>query len=38
MITIRNGSSETNSSSVRVLVIPKDTSIAIPKKVYLYGG
>lgn len=38
MITIRNGLFETNSSSVHVLVIPKDMSITIPKKVYLYGG
>lgn len=38
MFNIRNGSWETNSSSVHVLVIPKETTITIPKKVILYGG
>lgn len=38
MIQIRYTSFETNSSSVHVLVIPKDTNIHIPKSVHLYGG
>lgn len=38
MIQIRSSVFETNSSSVHVLVIPKDTSITIPKKVFLSGG
>ena len=38
MLTIRQGLFETNSSSVHVLVIPKDTDISIPSKVYLEGG
>lgn len=38
MLTIRQGLFETNSSSVHVLVIPKDTDISIPSKVYLDGG
>ena len=38
MITIRTGLFETNSSSVHILVIPKDTDIVIPDKVYLVGG
>lgn len=37
MFNIRNGSWETNSSSVHVLVIPKDTNVTIPKKVFLSG-
>lgn len=38
MIQIRQNSFETNSSSVHVLVIPKDTTINVPKKVFLSGG
>lgn len=38
MIEIRNNMFETNSSSVHVLVIPKDTNIDIPHKVFLSGG
>ena len=38
MISIRIGLFETNSSSVHVLVIPKDTDIHIPSHVNLYGG
>ena len=38
MITVRKGIFETNSSSVHVLVIPKDTDISIPSRVYLEGG
>ena len=38
MIEIRRGQFETNSSSVHVLVIPRDTEITIPKKVFLEGG
>ena len=38
MIEIRQSIFETNSSSVHVLVIPKDTPINIPKKVFLDGG
>ena len=38
MIQIRQGLFETNSSSVHVLVIPKDTEIIIPQIVYLRGG
>lgn len=38
MIEIRQSTFETNSSSVHVLVIPKDTPINIPKKVFLEGG
>lgn len=38
MISFRNGFFETNSSSVHVLVIPKDTEISIPKAVYLSYG
>ncbi len=38
MIEIRDGFFETNSSSVHVLVIPKDTKIDIPHKVFLSGG
>ena len=38
MISIRNRQFETNSSSVHVLVIPKDTNIHIPKVVSLTGG
>ena len=38
MFNIRKGSWETNSSSVHVLVIPKDTNITVPKKVFLSGG
>lgn len=38
MIEIRSSIFETNSSSVHVLVIPKDTSISIPHKVFLSGG
>lgn len=38
MISIRNRQFETNSSSVHVLVIPKDTNIRIPKVVSLTGG
>ncbi len=38
MIEIRQSMFETNSSSVHVLVIPKDTSISIPHKVFLSGG
>lgn len=38
MIQIRLGQFETNSSSVHVLVIPKDASINIPHKVFLEGG
>lgn len=38
MIEIRSSIFETNSSSVHVLVIPKDTSISIPHKVFLRGG
>lgn len=38
MIQIRQNFFETNSSSVHVLVIPKDTSINIPKEVFLRGG
>ena len=38
MISIRNRQFETNSSSVHVLVIPKDTNILIPKVVTLTGG
>ena len=38
MVSIRLGLFETNSSSVHVLVIPKDTKLTIPKKVYLTGG
>lgn len=38
MIAIRNNFFETNSSSVHVLVIPKDTNIHIPTKIYLHRG
>lgn len=38
MIEIRSSIFETNSSSVHVLVIPKDTSISVPHKVFLEGG
>ena len=38
MIQIRSNYFETNSSSVHVLVIPKDTTISIPRKVFLFGG
>lgn len=38
MLTIRQGLFETNSSSVHILVIPKDTDIVIPSKIYLTGG
>lgn len=38
MIEIRASIFETNSSSVHVLVIPKDTAISIPRKVFLSGG
>lgn len=38
MLEIRNSVFETNSSSVHVLVIPKDTTISVPKKVFLRGG
>jgi hypothetical protein len=38
MLAIRTGFFETNSSSVHVLVIPKDTKIDIPHKVFLSGG
>ncbi len=38
MIQIRNGSFETNSSSVHVLVIPKENPIDIPNEVILTGG
>ena len=38
MIQIRKSCFETNSSSVHVLVIPKDTKIDIPRKVFLSGG
>lgn len=38
MIAIRLGFFETNSSSVHVLVIPKDTKISIPKTVHLKRG
>lgn len=38
MIEIRSSIFETNSSSVHVLVIPKDTSINVPHKVFLEGG
>lgn len=38
MLTIRSGFFETNSSSVHVLVIPKDTKISIPNEVYLHRG
>ena len=36
MITIRHSIFETNSSSVHVLVIPKDAKIIIPNVVYLH--
>ena len=38
MIQIRQGTFETNSSSVHELVIPKDCELCIPAKVYLTGG
>lgn len=38
MLAIRTSFFETNSSSVHVLVIPKDTNITIPHKVFLSGG
>ena len=38
MIQIRKSSFETNSSSVHMLVIPKDEKITIPSRVFLYGG
>ena len=38
MIEIRSSVFETNSSSVHVLVIPKDTQVSIPHKVFLEGG
>lgn len=38
MIQIRQGTFETNSSSVHELVIPKDCELHIPAKVYLTGG
>ena len=38
MIEIRRSIFETNSSSVHILVIPKDADIVIPSKVYLEGG
>lgn len=38
MIQIRRNVFETNSSSVHMLVIPKDTTIKVPKKVFLQGG
>ena len=38
MITVRNGLFETNSSSVHVLVIPKDNKITIPNAVRLRNG
>ena len=38
MIEIRHNFFETNSSSVHVLVIPKETKINIPHKVFLNGG
>lgn len=38
MIQVRIGQFETNSSSVHVLVIPKDTPVSIPHKVFLEGG
>ena len=38
MITVRNGLFETNSSSVHVLVIPKDNKITIPNAVCLRNG
>ncbi len=38
MISIRQNFFETNSSSVHVLVIPKETCLIVPNKVYLTGG
>ena len=38
MYQIRQSIFETNSSSVHVLVIPKDTKIDIPHSVYLFEG
>lgn len=38
MLNIRKSLFETNSSSVHALVIPKDQSISIPKKVILHYG
>lgn len=37
MLNIRYGLFETNSSSVHVLVIPKDQAVRIPKSVHLAG-
>lgn len=38
MIEIRSSVFETNSSSVHVLVIPKETKITIPTRVVISGG
>ena len=38
MIQVRLGQFETNSSSVHVLVIPKDVPVSVPHKVFLTGG
>lgn len=38
MIQIRNNTFETNSSSVHMLVIPKECSLHIPHSVHLTGG
>ena len=35
MIQVRNGTFETNSSSVHLLIIPKECNIKIPPKVFL---